>query len=175
MGLIDIMRKKSWSPYAAGAFLGVIATLTLWVSNQLLGGSGTFETIDSSILAAAHSSWAQQMYFKYIAPAGLNWQLFLIIGVVLGAFVSSKSSGDFHIETAPPQWIETFGSNRWVRWISVFLAGAILEYGAGIAGGCTSGLAISQSLQLAPAGFLFIGGMFASGVVTTKLLYGRKF
>lgn len=175
MGLIEIMKKKSWSPYAAGAFLGVVATLALWVSNQLLGASGTFETVDSSILTAVGSSWANQMYFKFIMPAGLNWQLFLLIGVVLGAFVSSKSSGDFHIETAPPLWVETFGSNRWVRWISVFLAAAVIEYGAGIAGGCTSGLAISGSLQLAPAGFLFIGGMFASGVVTTKLLYGRKF
>ncbi|MGE5590696.1 MAG: YeeE/YedE thiosulfate transporter family protein [Bacillota bacterium] len=175
MGLMEIMKKKSWSPYAAGAFLGVVATLAYWLSDQLLGGSGTFETLDSTILKATGAPWAEQMYFKYIMPAGLNWQLFLIIGVVLGAFVSSKSSGDFHIETAPPQWVETFGGNRWTRWISVFLAGAILEYGAGIAGGCTSGLAISGSLQLAPAGFLFIGGMFASGVVTTKLLYGRKY
>jgi uncharacterized protein len=37
-----------------------------------------------------------------------------------------------------------------------------LEYAAGIAGGCTSGLAISGGMLLAPAAFLFIMGMFAS-------------
>ena len=47
-----------------------------------------------------------------------------------------------------------------------FIGAMILEYAAGIAGGCTSGLAISGGMLLAPSAYLFIAGMFASGIVT---------
>jgi hypothetical protein len=45
----------------------------------------------------------------------------------------------------------------------------------GIAGGCTSGLAISGGVQLAPAAFLFMAGMFASGITTAMILYGKRY
>jgi hypothetical protein len=51
----------------------------------------------------------------------------------------------------------------------------ILEYGAGIAGGCTSGLAISGGMLLAPAAFIFIGGMFISGIFTALIVYGKRY
>ena len=54
----------------------------------------------------------------------------------------------------------------WKRWGLAFIGAIILEYAAGIAGGCTSGLAISGGMLLAPAAFLFIAGMFASGIIT---------
>ena len=56
-----------------------------------------------------------------------------------------------------------------------FFGAIILEYAAGIAGGCTSGLAISGGMFLTPAAFLFIGGMFASGIVTAQIIYRRRY
>ncbi len=56
-----------------------------------------------------------------------------------------------------------------------FFGGAVLEYAAGIAGGCTSGLAISGGMLLAPAAFLFIAGMFASGILTALIIYRARF
>ena len=50
-----------------------------------------------------------------------------------------------------------------------------LEYAAGIAGGCTSGLAISGGMLLVPAAFLFIAGMFASGIVTALIIYRKRY
>ena len=56
------------------------------------------------------------------------------------------------------------------------LLGAILlEYAAGIAGGCTSGLAISGGMLLVPAAFLFIAGMFASGIITALVIYRNRY
>ena len=46
----------------------------------------------------------------------------------------------------------------WKRWVLAFIGAIILEFAAGIAGGCTSGLAISGGMLLAPAAFLFIMG-----------------
>jgi uncharacterized membrane protein YedE/YeeE len=45
-------------------------------------------------------------------------------------------------------------------------------YGARMAGGCTSGNGISQSLQLAVVGWTFLAVMFASGMITAAIVYG---
>jgi len=51
----------------------------------------------------------------------------------------------------------------------------VLEYAAGIAGGCTSGLAISGGMLLVPAAFLFIAGMFGSGILTALIIYRNRY
>ena len=68
-----------------------------------------------------------------------------------------------------------FGPQLWKRWLLLFVGAIILEYGAGIAGGCTSGLAISGGMLLAPAAFLFIAGMFVSGILTAMIVYGKRY
>jgi hypothetical protein len=73
------------------------------------------------------------------------------------------------------QWSEAFGPSRAKRWGIAFLGGAVLQYAAGIAGGCTSGLAISGGMLLAPAAFLFIAGMFASGILTALIVYRARY
>ena len=57
----------------------------------------------------------------------------------------------------------------------IFQIGSIIiMYGARLADGCTSGHGISGCLQLAVSGWLFFIVMFASGILTAKLLYGRS-
>jgi uncharacterized membrane protein YedE/YeeE len=51
----------------------------------------------------------------------------------------------------------------------------ILQIGAGIAGGCTSGLALAGGVQLSPAAFLFIPGIFISGAIVQLLVYREKY
>lgn len=172
---LNPLARRSWSPYWAGAGLGVVAILALWLAEQPLGSSGAFITLDSLLLKASGSSLSESVYFKMVSPPKLSWQLMLVAGVVLGALISSLWSGDFKLESVPDRWMQIFGNRRWVRWITIFLGAMILEFGASIAGGCTSGLAIAGSLQLAGAGFLFIGGLFVTGVITTRLIYGRKY
>ena len=73
------------------------------------------------------------------------------------------------------QWQRIFGPQVWKRAAVAFFGAMILEYGAGIAGGCTSGLAISGGMLLAPAAFIFIGGMFISGIFTALIVYGKRY
>ena len=86
------------------------------------------------------------------------------------------SSGTFKFRKMDDaQWKTAYGPQPWKRWLMLFFGAIILEYAAGIAGGCTSGLAISGGMLLAPAAFLFIGGMFASGILTAMVVYGKRF
>jgi hypothetical protein len=100
----------------------------------------------------------------------------ILFGVFLGGLASALLSGTFKFRKMPDQqWESIFGKSVVKRWVIVFLAAALLEYAAGIAGGCTSGLAISGGVVLAPAAFIFIAGMFASGIVTALIVYRKKY
>ena len=104
--------------------------------------------------------------------------MILMVGTIVGAFVAALLMGDFKFRWLPgpdPQWKAVFGTNRLKRALFVFFAGVIIEFGARMAGGCTSGLAISGAIQLSPAAFIFMAAMFASGIPIAILLYRSKY
>jgi len=170
------MKLKLWSPWAAGALLGVTAIASYVLVDKTIGSSGGIENLDSILLTLFHSSLANSMYFKFQMPPVLSFQIMLFVGMILGGFTSSIWSKDFKFRMMPDeQWIQNFGPSKLKRWAMIFIGGIIIEYAAGIAGGCTSGLAISGTMQLSPAGLIFIAGLFVSGIITTKLLYGRDY
>lgn len=174
--MIALLRQKEWSPYLAGALLGVVYIVSIAVAGIVPGGSGAFENVGGLIARYIAPGIATNTYFKFVMPPGISWEVLLLVGVFVGAFVSAKLSGDFKLAPVPDaQWRRVFGPSVWKRWLIAFAGGIILEIGAGIAGGCTSGLAVGGGLFLAPAAFIFMAGMFASGIPTALLLYWRKF
>lgn len=176
MSFNEIMKKKVWSPWVAGALLGITATASYAIADKTIGSSGGIESLVSIIGHALNLNWANSMYFKYQMPPLISFQIILFIGMLLGSFTASKWSKDFKLRMVPDrQWSETFGPSKVKRWLMIFVGGVIIEYAAGIAGGCTSGLAISGTMQLSPAGLIFIIGLFVSGIITTKVLYGRNY
>ena len=176
MGFNKSMKEKVWSPWAAGVVLGLTAVGSYVLVGKTIGSSGGIENIDSILLKAFDSSWANLMYFKYQMPPVVSFQILLFVGMILGALTSSLWSKDFKFRMMPDQqWTQTFGPSKLKRWTMIFIGGVIIEFSAGIAGGCTSGLAISGTMQLSPAGLIFIVGLFISGIITTKLLYGGDY
>ncbi|OGO29498.1 MAG: hypothetical protein A2Z16_03145 [Chloroflexi bacterium RBG_16_54_18] len=175
--LVQGVRKELWSPYAAGILLGVVGVLAVWLSDSLLGASGAFENLAGMIGKALAPQVFNVMYFNFIMPAGITWGVILLLGIILGGGLGALSSRTFKLRwnTDDAQWKAIFGPQLWKRWLLVFLGAIVLEYGAGIAGGCTSGLAISGGMLLAPAAFLFIAAMFMSGILTAFVVYRRRY
>jgi len=170
------LSKELWSPYAAGALLGVVGILTVALSNSLLGASGGFENLAGLVGKAIAPTAFNNVYFNFVMPPGITWQVILLVGVFFGGMVGALSAGKLHWSWMPEvQWARVFGERRWVRWGLAFSGAIVLEYGAGIAGGCTSGLAISGGMLLAPAAFLFIAGMFMSGIATALIIYRARY
>lgn len=176
---VAYLRKPEWSPYVAGSGLGLVTIISLFISSKLLpaptliGASGAYENLVAPIGTALDP---KNTYFNYVMPAGLTWAVWVIIGVFLGGLVSALLSGTFKFRKMPDQqWESIFGKSVLKRWVIVFFASALLEFAAGIAGGCTSGLAISGGIALAPASFIFIAGMFASGIVTAMVIYRKQY
>ncbi|HWQ84831.1 MAG TPA: YeeE/YedE thiosulfate transporter family protein [Anaerolineales bacterium] len=173
---VQQFRKELWSPYVAGIFLGITGILAVWLSDSLLGASGAFENVAGMIGKAIAPETFNNMYFNFIMPPELTWGVMLFIGTILGGFLGALSSGTFKFTVnGDSQWKAIFGPQTWKRWVPAFLGAIVLEYGAGIAGGCTSGLAISGGMLLAPAAFIFIAGMFASGIVTALIVYRKRY
>lgn len=169
-------RKEEWSPYAAGALLGIVGIMAVGLSNSLLGASGGFENVAGLIGKAISPAAFDNVYFNFVMPPVITWQVILLVGVFFGGMLAALTSGTLRWRWMPEaQWAKIFGEKRWVRWGLAFGGAIVLEYGAGIAGGCTSGLAISGGMLLAPAAFLFIAGMFMSGIVTALIIYRARY
>jgi uncharacterized protein len=167
------LSKELWSPYVAGALLGIVGILTVVFGHALLGASGGYENIAAYIGKIIDPS---NTYFNYIMPAGITYPVLLLVGIFFGGMLGALSSKTFKFRRMDDeQWNRVIGKQVWKRWLLLFLGGIVLEYAAGIAGGCTSGLAISGGMLLAPAAFLFIAGMFISGILTALVIYGKKY
>jgi hypothetical protein len=178
--ILNYIRKETWSPYVAGILLGVVGVLSVWLANSLLGASGAFENLAGMIGKAVAPQAFDNLYFNFIMPPGITEGVILLIGVFFGGFLGALTSrtlkwGKKDSANSDSQWKRTFGPQTWKRWLLAFIGAIILEYAAGIAGGCTSGLAISGGMLLAPAAFLFIGGMFASGILTALIIYRKRY
>jgi hypothetical protein len=169
---LAFLARKDWSPYVAGAGLGLTATVSMAVFGKRLSGAGAYQQIAGGLGRAIAPD---NVYFAYVVPSGLTWELLLLLGTFLGALAAALSSGSFRWRTMPDaQWVDAFGSSVARRWLVVFAGTALLELAGGFAGGCTASLAISGGGVLAPAAFLFMAGMFAGGVPVARWIYRRR-
>ncbi len=170
----NALKMKSWSPYVVGAGIGILSWFTFLTAGNALGISTAFE----STAAIAEQQILPQMaatnpFFEKKVPK-IDWGWMLVVGVFVGALISSKISGDRGSETVPPLWAERFGSSSMRRLATAFVGGLLMMLGARLAGGCTSGHGISGSLQLAVSSWLFVAIAFPAGILTTFFLFGRK-
>jgi hypothetical protein len=178
--IMDYIHKDEWSPYVAGVLLGLVGIAAVWASNSLLGASGAFENIAGMIGKAVAPAVFDNMYFNFIMPPGITVGVMLVVGIFFGGMIGAATSGTLKwgkkdSANSDDQWKRIFGTQTWKRWLIAFYGAIVLEYAAGIAGGCTSGLAISGGMLLAPAAFIFIAGMFVGGIPTAWLIYGKRF
>lgn len=172
-GLVGWLRAKSWSAYAAGAGLGVVVAYAELVPGKSIAVSGAVDKLAAYPGAAL---FPRSTYYAHVLQPEITWQVWMLLGLLGGAFASSWLSGEVRKRWYPDtQWVPRFGSSVWLRLGLAFVGAVLVQIGAGIAGGCTSGLAISGGTTLAPGAFVFMAGMFLGGIPTAWLWYrGRS-
>lgn len=183
------LRSPRWSPYVVGIGIGVLSWATFYFMNKALGTSTSFVgAAEAGLCTIAPEHVAQNAYFikEYGTKAAdgtqafkpiFDWQMALDVALMFGAMLAAWLGGTLKAENVPTVWSERFGPSAAKRFAAAFLGGAILLFGARMAGGCTSGHGISGSLQLAVSSWTFFMSMFASGVVMAWILFrgvGRK-
>jgi uncharacterized membrane protein YedE/YeeE len=161
----------AWSPYLAGAGIGVLSWLTFYFSDKAIGASSFYATLAGFVgKAVAPRHTASLKYYKENPPK-LDWALVFVAFAVLGAFLSALSGGEITNEWLHPLWIARFGDSILLRGVAGFAGGVLMAFGARLAGGCTSGHGISGTLQLNVASWLAVISMFIGGILTAMLLY----
>lgn len=168
---MDILSMGRWSPYLIGFLIGVLSWFAFLFSKRPIGVSTAFVRLsgifEKNILGPEIKNKA---YYKEYKPI-IDWEVMLVIGVILGSFISSLLSGYFEIELVPSMWINTFGYTPFLRIITALIGGFFVGLGARLAGGCTSGHGISGTMQLAVSSWIALISFFVGGVITANLLY----
>lgn len=162
----------AWSPYLVGVLIGVLSMFTFYFSAKPLGASTAFANVAGLIgrLIAPRHTDSLHFYADKKAPK-FDWQVALVIGVIVGAFLAAWSGGEITGRWLPPMWAERFGESVWLRMAVGFLGGGLMAFGARMAGGCTSGHGISGAMQLSVGSWIALLGFFVGGIATAMLLF----
>ncbi|MCF7731226.1 MAG: YeeE/YedE family protein [Akkermansiaceae bacterium] len=170
------MTNYRWNPYLVGALIGLLSLFTFTLADKPIGiSTGIAQAAGACAMPVLGAEGvAQNSYWAKKAAPAWNYGSLFVVGSFLGALGSSLVSRSFKVGSVSEVWSERFGPSVAKRLGAAFLGGAVLIFGARLADGCTSGHGISGSLQLALSGWTFFIVMFASGIVTAFLLFGRN-
>ena len=182
MKLVSELKRPRWSPYLVGAGIGVLSWVTFALMGKALGTSTSMvQAAGAAEALVAPEHVENNAYFaKHIVSTAtkanpvVDWQVALVLMLVVGAFIAHKLGGEKRQPAVPALWEKRFGPSKLKRYAVAFLGGVILLFGARMAGGCTSGHGISGGLQLAVSSYVFLAAMLATGITTAFVMFHQR-
>ena len=145
-------------PWVAGVMVGSLQIPLILLVDKQLGSSSSYVTLVANLVHAV-SPRACAKVPSYNSKRDGWWQVWLMCGVWLGAFVLTSAN------EAP------IVSDYLVSPLQAILGGFFLVTGSRIASGCTSGHGISGMGYLALNSFIAVAAMFGMGIVTARILF----
>jgi uncharacterized membrane protein YedE/YeeE len=161
----------AWSPYLVGALIGVLSMATFYFSDKPLGISTAFARLAGLIGNLFSKGHTESLKYYQDKKPKIEWEVMLMLGVILGSFIAAYSGGEVTGTWVPALWADRFGADIALRAGVAVTGGALLGYGARLAGGCTSGHGISGALQLSVSSWIALVCFFAGAIATAALLY----
>ena len=162
---------EQWSPYLVGIGIGVLNCFAFLLSDKHIGCSSAYARTSAMIEKVLRGSRVvEKPYYKKFPPV-IEWEWMLVFGIIVGAFASSKFSGQFQLNWVPPFWTAAMDKGAWSRFLTALIGGILMGIGARWAGGCTSGHGISGTMQLAVSSWLAALCFFVGGIATAMLIF----
>lgn len=169
--ITGLLQMERWSPYAVGIGIGVLSWLAFLLSDKAIGVSTAYARTSGMIEGLVRGPKVKKKpYYQEFVPK-IDWEWMLAAGLLVGALLSAKLSGDFRVEWVPPLWEGAFGDIPLFRWIVALIGGILMGIGARWANGCTSGHGISGTLQLVVSSWIAVLCFFIGGVITALFIY----
>ncbi len=159
-------------PWLAGIGLGLTLFAMFLFTGHGLGAYGFFRDLGFIISAELAPDWAAANayiapYLKKSSDFFSRWMTWQIIGLVLGALLSSLLFRRFAFTIERGAHVSIAA-----RLVYALLGGILTGFGAALAGGCTSGLGLSGGAVLAVGAFLFLAAFFVAGILLS--IYTRR-
>ena len=156
-----------WAGWMGGIAIGLYNITQYWLTSKPLGCSlsyGNFCAMTSRI-----------SYFSSGAfETANNWRLWFILGVPLGGLLAAITSPGFEWSFTTSMGVyydRILPAETWMKASIVVFGGILMGYGARLAGGCTSGHAISGMSLLNPPSMLAGACFFAGGIASVQVLF----
>lgn len=156
--------KNYMNPYLAGFLLGMVLLAAFFLTGRGLGASGAAKNIVITAVANAAPGYAGQSTFYAEFFTGshpmMSWLVFLLMGVIIGAFYSGAMANrlGFKIERGPKIGAGT-------RLAFALAGGLLFGLGAQFGRGCTSGAALSGMAVMSTGGILTMMAIFGTGYI----------
>ena len=131
----QILEKRGWNPYLAGALSGVVLKLSVWIAGKYFGASTTFVRSAGLIEKQFSADRVAKMdYFVKEVPK-IEWQWMFVVGILVGSLFAATTGKTFQWQALPNMWESRFGPGKLKRWAVAFIGGAIAMFGARLADG----------------------------------------
>ena len=157
-----------WIP-AAVALAGIIVFIFATFGPPA-SSSGFVTTLKGAVGAASPAYVASREHYRMLPDTG-SWLFAFVLGMAIGGFIAGRTFRA-PVRDIPEMWEKRFGSSRFKRYAATFLGGFVILFASRLAGGCTLGLFISGSTQLAVSGLYFGVLIFAFAMLTARMVYG---
>jgi hypothetical protein len=163
-----LMKRMSfWSPYLAGAGLGLTLLASFVVAGQGLGASRAFTVVAGTSMKEILPAYTATLTYlsKYLELSPFkDWTVVEVSGLLLGALIGVLLSRGFQFRFDRGAHV-TIG----MRTLAALGGGVVLGFASRLARGCTSGVALTGGAQFALSGWVFVIAMFASGFLFAAL------
>ena len=141
-------------PYVIGALLGFCVVGVLATLNQQLGALGGYSAVYERASART--------------PV-LGWKAWFLFGILAGSLIFRVLAGADTVGDGYGWLTRTFADD-WVVGTLLVLGGALIGFGAKLAGGCTAGNGISGTSLGSPASFVATATFLAVAIAGTFLI-----
>ena len=175
---------EPWPWYVAGPLIGVFIPLLLIIGNKSFGISSSFKHICAACLPVKKIE-----FFNYDWKSE-SWNIFLVFGVLLGAFITSfvvDLNYEIGISENTKNALKMIGVSNFTgfipsdlfNWESLSIksltlligGGFLVGFGTRYANGCTSGHAIMGLSLLSFGSLVAVIGFLIGGLLMTHVLF----
>ncbi len=154
------------NPYLGGIGIGVILFSVFFITGKGLGASGALTRLFTFTMDKITPTYVSGVEYlnNYAATENgplYHWLFFMFIGIMLGGLFAGISGNRMKTEM-----FKGPNTTKQRRIITAFIGGFLVALGARLAGGCTSGLALTGASVLGVSGWVFFLSVFAAGLTT---------
>ncbi len=145
-----------WAPWASGILIGLMVPAMYLLVGRGFGVSQSLQHISAICLPKSKTTYLSEHNWR-----DYRWNLVLIGGLVVGAFVGAQFLSSETLEVLPE------AANTGGGLVRLAFGGTLVGFGTRYAGGCTSGHTITGISNMNLPSVIASAAFFAGGAIAT--------